>query len=229
MFVSNEVALCLAVVAVAVGMGVWALAEGPGGSEKAMAVTTLPPVKTTGGMSLAEALQNRRSQRKFSDKALSQEQLGQLCWAAQGITDERRGYRSSPSAGALFPMTLWVADAQGLYEYVPQGHVLRLVRQGDIRDKLAQGCYGQGCVKQAALVMVIAMDTSIIARKYAGKAEMYCLLEAGHIGQNILLQATALGLGAVPVGAFEEAKVNTVLALPKELRTAYIVPVGNSG
>jgi SagB-type dehydrogenase family enzyme len=189
----------------------------------------LPSPRTVDDLSVAEALARRRSHREFADKELSIEQLGQLCWAAQGITDHESGLRTAPSAGALFPLTVFVVDARGVYEYQPERHLLRCHFVGDIRKKLQAAALDQTCVGSAPACLIIAMDAGRTASKYGNRAERYCLLEAGHVAQNILLQATALELVSVPVGAFTDGELVGVLRLPSNLRPVYLLPVGYPG
>ncbi len=175
---------------------------------------------------MTEVLAQRRSIREFVDGALSAIAISQLCRAAQGITDPREGLRAAPSAGALYPMTIFIADAGGVYEYRPDGHALHRRVIGDVRPKLQAAALNQSCVGEAPLCMAIAMNVRRTAVKYGPWAERYCLMEAGHIAQNVLLQATALGLAGVPVGAFETADVAAALALPETLEPVYLLPVG---
>jgi len=152
--------------------------------------------------------------------------VAQLCWAAQGITDQAGGGRTAPSAGALYPLTVFVVDAAGLGEYEPRLHALRDVLSGDIRGELQAAAHDQPWVGAAPVCLVIAMDVGQTAAKYGRRAERYCLLEAGHAAQNVLLQATALGLGGVPVGAFDDDRVSDLLRLPRNLRPVYLIPLG---
>ncbi|MHC5022582.1 MAG: SagB/ThcOx family dehydrogenase [Planctomycetota bacterium] len=178
-------------------------------------------------MSLARALAERRSCREFADRPLSARALSLLCWSAQGITEPREGFRSAPSAGGVLPVTLLVADREGVWTYEPDDHAVVRSIDGDRRRELRSESLDQACVSDAAACFVIVADVAKMARKYDADAERYCLFEAGHIAQNILLQATALGLGAVPVGAFDEAGAARVLDLPARLRPLYMVPVGH--
>jgi len=189
-------------------------------------VVDLPAPKTVGSVSVAEALARRRSHREFADERLSIETVAQLCWAAQGITDVARGFRTAPSAGALFPITVFVADSDGAYEYRPDRHQLRRVVSGDVRKKLQAAALGQSSVGSAPVCMVITFDVARTASKYGRRAERYCLLEAGHVAQNVLLQATALGVVGVPVGAVEEKRVAETLELPRRLSPVYLLPLG---
>jgi SagB-type dehydrogenase family enzyme len=177
-------------------------------------------------MTLSEALARRRSVREFAQKRLEPGQIAQLCWAAQGITEKGEGFRTAPSAGALYPITVFTVDHEALQEYDPKAHSLRQVIAGDLRGNLQAAAHDQSCVGSAPLCLVIAIDINKSAVKYGDRAERYCLLEAGHVAQNVLLQATAMGLGGVPVGAFDDQRVSTVLRLPKRLRPVYLLPLG---
>jgi SagB-type dehydrogenase family enzyme len=177
-------------------------------------------------MSLEEAVNSRRSVREFATRPLTAEQLSQLCWAGQGITEPRTGLRAAPSAGALYPIELYLVTAEGVDQYVPHRHALTRHKEGDVRSSLQAACLDQECVGQASLAVVIAAVESRTARKYGQRAERYCLIEAGHVAQNILLQAVALGLGGVPVGACDDAKVARVLDLPKDHAVLYVLAVG---
>ncbi|MHC4094251.1 MAG: SagB/ThcOx family dehydrogenase [Planctomycetota bacterium] len=178
-------------------------------------------------MSLEKAIAHRRSVREFSSTPLAIEQISQLCWAGQGITDRADGFRAAPSAGALFPIELYVVTADRVDHYRPAGHRLKPHLDGDVRRSLQQAALHQEPVGEAPVCLVIAAVVERTAGKYGKRAERYCFTEAGHVAQNILLQATALGLGGVPVGAFEDQKVAKVLKLPKAQRVLYLLPIGH--
>ncbi len=217
----NEIALwtCLMLLALAVPVGV---------SPQLETVRCAAP-KTRGGMSVTEAIATRRSRREFRDQRLTPAEIAHLCWAGQGITDPSQGLRASPSAGALYPMTIFVADADGVWEYLPAEHALRLRIEDDVRARLQRAALNQTCVGDAPVCMLIAMNVGRTARKYGEWAERYCLMEAGHIAQNVLLQATAMKLGGVPVGAFNTERVNSILQLPGKLEVVYLLPLGHPG
>lgn len=189
-------------------------------------VTDLPDPEFGGSMTVAEAVAKRRSHRGFAEWALSVEQVSQLCWAAQGVTAEREGLRASPSAGGLFPMTMFVIDREGMYEYLPHDHALRRIIGGDIRPQLQAASLAQACVGDAPLCLAITADIEHLAAKYGDRAERYCILEAGHIAQNVFLQATAMELVGVPVGAYEDDQVAAALKLPANLTILYLLPLG---
>jgi SagB-type dehydrogenase family enzyme len=189
-------------------------------------ILSLSPPQVCNGMSVEEALAIRRSWREFASQPLSLTEIGQLCWAAQGVTDRNQGYRTAPSAGALFPVTVFVVVENGVYEYEPRNHQLRLIHSSDTRAELQAAALDQACIGTAPCCMVIALDLLRTASKYGRRAERYGLLEAGHIAQNVLLQAIALGLAGVPVGAFEDRKVAALLHLPNSLEPVYLLPLG---
>jgi len=189
-------------------------------------VKALPPPHKAGGLALEEAIAERRSVRAFLDEPLTHEEVGQLCWAGQGITDPRGHFRAAPSAGALYPLELYVVSAGGVDHYEPQKHRLKRHRSGDRRGAVQEAALHQDSVGQAPACFVIAAVVERTARKYGPRAERYCFIEAGHVAQNLLLQATSLGLGGVPVGAFSDKKVARALDLPQGQRVLYLVPMG---
>ena len=189
--------------------------------------TALPPPVQAGQMSLEEAIRRRRSVRQFADKPLTVKQIAQLCWAGQGITDRARGLRASPSAGALYPMELYVVTADGVDHYRPADHALERHLTGDLRRVLQQIGLNQEAIGNAPACVVITAVVERTARKYGQRAERYCFIEAGHVAQNILLQATALRLGGVSIGAFHDAKAAAILKLPRNHRVLYLLPIGH--
>lgn len=182
--------------------------------------------KLKGKLTLEEALEKRRSIRSFTGKGFTIEQISQLAWAGQGITEKQKGFRTAPSAGAIYPIELYVAIPEGLFVYSPVNHSLKKVVNSDVRSRLAEASFGQRWVANAGADFIIAGSERKLAAKYGGKANVYMLLEAGHIGQNILLQAVSLDLGAVPIGAFKAEDVNKICNLPKDLESLYIISVG---
>lgn len=187
---------------------------------------SLPQPRLEGDMSLEQAIASRRSVREFTDEVLSMEEISQLLWAAQGVTDPR-GLRAAPSAGALYPLELYVAVADGAYRYLPQEHALQVVVGEDVRQNLWQAGLRQGALQAAPAIFVVMGVYERTEGKYGGRAERYVKLEAGHAAQNILLQAVTLKLGAVPIGAFYDDQVQDALALPLEHRPLYLIPVGH--
>lgn len=197
-------------------------------SEEALGLAqALPQPRLQGSLSLEEALAQRRSIRSFTAQPLTLAELGQLLWAAQGLTSPS-GLRTAPSAGALYPLEIYVVTAEGVYRYRPQGHQIVLRVAGDVRPALAAAALGQSSVADAPAVIVIAAVYARTAQKYGqARSPRYVDLEAGHAGQNVLLQAVALGLGAVPIGAFHDERVQGTLDLPADEQPLYLIPVGH--
>ena len=189
----------------------------------------LPPAVLTGRMSLEEAIATRRSVREFADTPLTRQQISQLCWAGQGITDPGGALRAAPSAGALYPIELYVVTAEGVDHYQPKNHRLGRHLTGDVRRSLQRAALNQEAIGDAPACVAIAAVVQRTARKYGSRAQRYCFIEAGHVAQNILLQAKALHLAGVPIGAFEDEKVATVLKLPENHRVVYLLPIGHPG
>jgi SagB-type dehydrogenase family enzyme len=186
----------------------------------------LPEPRLKGALSLEEALVQRRSVRSFTEEELALDEISQLLWAAQGITAAWGG-RTAPSAGALYLLEVYVATADGLYHYVPQGHKAIIESHDDLRLKLWEAGLKQDAIRGAPAIFVITAVYERTAKKYGDRAERYVKLEAGHACQNILLQAVALHLGAVPIGAFYDDQVQAALSLPPEHEPLYLIPVGH--
>lgn len=186
----------------------------------------LPPPRLQGTLSLEEALAKRRSVRQFRPDPLNAEQLSQLCWAVQGITHPS-GFRTAPSAGALYPLEVYVVLPQGVYHYNPQRHALTRWQEGDLRAALHAVALRQDAILQAAAVFVITAVYERTEAKYGKqRSPRYVHMEVGHAAQNLLLQAVALGLGSVPIGAFFDEGVQEALKLPTDHRPLYLLPVG---
>ncbi len=185
----------------------------------------LPPPRIPRYPGLAEVIAARRSRRDFARRALSAEEISALLWAGQGITSPG-GLRAVPSAGALHPMTLVLADESGVFRYRAAGHALERLLAGDRRAALAAAALGQSCVAEAAADVVIGADLERLQPEYRDRSERYCLLEAGHVAQNLLLAAAALGLCAVPVGAFDDRRLHDAAALEEGSLALYLVAVG---
>jgi len=191
----------------------------------------LPAVRRDGTLSLERALSLRRSVREFSAVALRTQELAHLAFAAQGVV-ATSGLRTAPSAGALYPLELYVACGNvehltpGVYCYQPLTHRLALVADGDRRHAIATAAWGQDWLEQAAAILVIAAVEWRTTVKYGERGMRYIHMEAGHAAQNVLLQAAALGLGATVVGAFSDAEVKSAAALRRDAQPLSLIPVG---
>lgn len=191
----------------------------------------LPAPRTTGDVGVERALHERRSVREFSGEALSLAQLGQLVWAAQGVT-RAGGYRTAPSAGALYPLELVVVAghveglAAGVHRYDPPTHTLTLVSAGDRRRELAAAALHQDWLRRAPVTLVVAAVVERTARKYGERAERYVAIEAGAAAENAALEAVALGLGTTFVGAFDDGQVAALVGLRAGEQPLLLLPVG---
>jgi SagB-type dehydrogenase family enzyme len=179
----------------------------------------------TGSMPLEQAIAIRRSRRHFLPKSLTLEQISQLTWAAQG-QDSTSRYRTTPSAGATYPLELFVITDEGMFRYLPAKHALEKLADQDLRSRLASAAWGQEFIRAAPMTLVFAADFSRTTGRYGERGVRYVFMETGHAAQNVHLQAEALGLGSVAVGAFDDAAVSTVLSLPRNLEPLYMVAVG---
>jgi len=200
----------------------------PGGTVRGedMNEIRLPKPRTKGVVSVEEAIQKRRSVRSFSAKEVSLEDISQLLWAAQGITDERRGFRSVPSAGAIYPLEVYLVKSDGVFRYDPPTHSLCPISRGNAKGELALACLGQRYVADASIDIVIAADYAKAVSKYGTRGTRYTDMEAGHAAQNVFLVAAVLGLDSVPIGAFADETVSRLLRLPDGVKPLYILPVG---
>jgi len=203
-------------------------------SENGPATIPLPPPSQKGSVSLEEAIAQRRSVRDFVPEPVSQSQLSQILWAAQGISDTRGRYRTVPSAGATYPLEIFVVCggngiegiSEGVYQYNIESHSLALHYEGDVRGELARAALGQEFIHQAPVDIVICAAYSRTLSGYGSRGERYVHVEVGHAGQNIYLQVTALGLATVAIGAFHDDEVREVLRLDKQYKPLYIMPLG---
>lgn len=185
----------------------------------------LPEPTREGAHSLEAALAKRRSRRHYEDRPLTLEQVSQLLWAAQGQTDPR-GRRAAPSAGGCYPLELDVVSAQGVLRYLPDAHALRKRLEGDLRVECAQACSGQMFMAAAPVTFCFSAVYERTTGRYGERGVRYVHMDAGIAAENLHLQAEALGLGSVAIGAFNDDEVARVLGLPAAEKPLYLVPVG---
>ncbi|HEY70014.1 MAG TPA: SagB/ThcOx family dehydrogenase [Anaerolineae bacterium] len=190
-------------------------------------ITKLPEPRQTSETSIEETLRMRRSVRSFSDESLTLKEISQLLWSVQG-TRAKRQRRTAPSAGALYPLEIYAVMATGVHHYDPEQHTLTRILQADVRGELCSASWDQQFVLQAPLTVAITAVYERIAVKYGTERGLrYVYMEVGHAAQNLALQAVALGLGSVPVGAFKDAEVQRVLGVPEDHEPLYLLPVGH--
>lgn len=194
-------------------------------------VIELPEPRLTGDTSVEEALFTRRSIREYRDEPLTLSDVSQLLWAAQGITD-KRGFRTAPSAGALYPLELYLVAGNvtdipaGIYKYSPYKHNLTRIVDGDKRDELSDAALEQECVRRCSAAIVFSAVYERTTGKYGKRGIRYVHIEVGHAAENLHLQAVSLNLGTVAVGAFFDDEVKQIMNLPEDEEPLYIMPVG---
>lgn len=191
----------------------------------------LPDYREHGDTSVEQALLARRSVREYLQESLELGEVSQLLWAAQGIT-RPGGYRTAPSAGALYPLEVYVVAGNvndlppGIYHYQPQEHELILLAEGDRREALSAAALVQEAVKDAAGVLVISAVPDRTTVKYGERGVRYIHMEVGSVAQNVYLQAVPLNLGTVFIGAFYDEEVSQVLKLDDGEIPLCLLPVG---
>jgi len=193
----------------------------------------LPAPQLSGKVSLEETIAQRRSVRRYLKEPLDLSKLSQILWAAQGITHPK-GLRAAPSAGATYPLDIFVLSGDdsvkelpaGIYQYLVDNHSLKLHKAGDFRADLARAALGQSFIIEAPLDIVICAVYQRTCDTYGRRGERYIHMEVGHVGENIHLQAVALGLASVEVGAFQDDEVRKALCLAEEVNPLYIMPIG---
>ncbi|MGA1869341.1 MAG: SagB/ThcOx family dehydrogenase [bacterium] len=203
-----------------------------GNSNMPSIILSLPQPSFESAISIEEALLKRRSIRDYIEGALTLEELSQLLWAAQGIT-EPPFYKTSPSAGALYPLEIYIAAGNvkdlsaGIYHYQPEGHQISLILEGDKRKKLYESALRQSSVREAPAVIIICGVYSRTTKRYHKRGIRYVHMEVGHTAQNICLQAVSLHLGAVVIGAFDDDDIKEVLfSHTTEEEPLYMIPIG---
>lgn len=192
----------------------------------------LPQARVDGDVSLESAIAQRRSIRAYTGAAMPVQHLAQLFWAMQGITSEGQGLRTTPSAGATYPLeTLAVVgnveelDA-GVYRYHPQQHAISKIADGDQRAAVSAAALNQNWMDQAAVIFIVTAVPERTTAQYGERGEAFVKLEAGHAAQNLHLQAQALGYGSTPVGAFDDNDLMKAAGLSGEENPLYLLPVG---
>ena len=184
-------------------------------------------------LTLEGALRQRRSTRIFSSRPLSLDEVSQILWAAQGITDMSSGRRTAPSSGATYPITLYVSANNidnlepGLYRYQGKCHRLRLVKSGNYRQKIFDNAMRQRWAFTANAVIIFSANPSKIAAKYKDHPRDSALFEVGHISQNVYLQCTSLDIGVVAIGGFSRTGMHTLLELPEDEEVVYLNLIGH--
>jgi len=204
-------------------------------STQAAEAIKLPQPSSQGRMSVEEALSKRRTVRHFARRELDLAQVSQFLWGTDGTSDPR-GLRTAPSAGATYPLELYLVVgersvkglAPGLYRYLPGSHTLELTQKGDLRAAVARACLHQTWMAEAPVMVIFAAEYRRCMARYGERGVRYTHMEVGHAGQNLFLQAEALGLACGIVGAFQDRTLQEILKLPSSHEPLLVMPVGYS-
>lgn len=189
-------------------------------------IVQLTEPRLSGPISFEDALAKRRSVRLFSSQELKNTQISQLAWAGQGITEPQQGLRTAPSTGRVYPIDLYFATQDGFFVYRPGNHTLEQISQQDIRGDLAVAVSMQEPVTRAGCYIILAGSVRKLMPQFRNKASTYMLIEAGHIAQNIQLQAVCLDLGSVAISSFDTRNIERICRLTRNIEPLSIICVG---
>jgi len=194
----------------------------------------LPTKRLNEQISLAKTLEKRSSCRYFNEESLTLQDLSNILWAAQGITDKRYSLRRTvPSAGAVYPIEMYISIRKegvheldkGIYRYISETHSLEKVSESDITEDLSNACYNQEFITKASFNILLASNNQRTRELYNERGDRYVMMEAGSITQNIYLEAVESNLGTVFIGAFDDALIKSLFGIEKLMPLA-IMPVG---
>ena len=186
-------------------------------------------------ISLAETLERRRSIRRFKKESLSLEEVSTLLYYSLGVKGSSWGIplRMFPSAGALQPIEAYLQVNKvdglnpGIYHYEPDEHILILLKKGDFKREMYLYTLQQDHVRDASINIILTLVLSRTQSKYGYRAYRYALLDTGHVGMNIYLVSTSMGLGTCAVGAYYDRDIDRLLDLDGVSETSMIIyPVG---
>jgi SagB-type dehydrogenase family enzyme len=194
----------------------------------------LPKPKAEGGMPVEEAIRRRRSVREYLRKPITLDQLSQVLWAAQGVTDAQSGHRAAPSPGAKYTLELYVFTREGgmtglpagLYHYEPATHSITRVKTGDYTMALQSAARDQEQVGKAAAIIAVTGVFERATAKYGERGIQYALQESGSAGENIYVESTAIGLGTVMMGSFDDDQVGRLIGTKKGEKPLLLMPLG---
>lgn len=248
MSTKGRIALIILIILLAITIAylIWPKSENTGigitpGNNSAISasIIKLPNPEIGTSVSVEEAIQKRRSVRRYTNESISLQDVSQILWAAQGITDTSTNFRAAPSAGHTYPLEVYILVgkngvsglSEGVYHYVPSTHSLEKILDKDVRSDLSQAANGQPWVKEAPVNIIITGNYQKMMDKYKDKtlSTRFTDMEAGHVGQNIYLEVEARNLATVALGSFKDDQVHSILHIPESETTLYIFPVGHSG
>ncbi len=240
MSTKGKIALLILIILLAVTILYLIWPKSYGGEERVVMEGTidLPTPQITGDKSVEQAINDRRSIRRFTNEPLTLQDISQLLWAAQGITNKNTNFRAAPSAGHTFPLEVYVLVGkggvkglnEGLYHYNPFNNTLEQILDNDARSELSQAANGQEWVKEAPVNIIITGNYQKMIDKYKDEklSTRFVDMEAGHVGENIYLEVESRNLATVALGSFKDDQVHQILKIPDNEKTLYIFPVGHS-
>ncbi len=196
----------------------------------------LPMPSLDGDTSVERALANRRSIREYTDAPITLHELSQILWAAYGVTETRYGFKTTPSAGATYPLEVYAVIGRngvatpeggfmepGSYKYDPYSHTLRIVKKGDLIRDLYESALEQEWILEAPVNLVFTAVFERTTKRYGKRGERYVWIEVGHASQNVYLQATAMGLATVAIGAFYDDRIKMIIGASENERVLYMM------
>ena len=195
-------------------------------------IIQLPAPRYDGETSVEKALLQRRSVRSYKKDPLSISDISQILWAAQEVTEKTYGLRTAPSAGALYPLELYLVVTNidglkpGVYKYKPQDHTIKRISEGDKRLDISNAALKQDAIENSSAIVIITAIYERTEVKYGNRSERYVHTEVGHVGQNIYLQSVSLGIGTVMIGAFKDEALKKVLGFAEDEYPLGIMPLG---
>ncbi len=207
----------------------------------AIATIELPEPVLSSDFSIEKVLHERRSVRSYTDQPVTLEEVSQLLWSAYGITYTREGlpdfirggFKTAPSAGARYPLEIYLVAGNvkgllpGIYWYVPEGHVIHRLADGDIRADLQAACLSQKFAGDAPISIVWSAVYERCTENYGERGqERYVCMDLGHSAQNVYLQCGSLGLGTCAIGAFSDDALKKLIGMTEAEAPLYVMPVG---
>ena len=184
----------------------------------------LPKPNFKGKKSLDECIYERESVRNYRDKEIEIEKISQILWASQGKKGQKR---TVPSAGATYPLEIYVnMKDNGFFHYNLEKHRLELITKDDLSENLAEASWNQRFIAESYIVVIMCAEFSRTTQRYGQRGRRYVFIEVGHCAQNVHLEVVALSLVSVPIGAFDDDKIKTILNIPKNIEPLYIIPIG---
>ncbi len=192
---------------------------------------SLPEPTFMSNTSIENALLSRRSMRIFKPESLSIEEISQLAWAAQGVNDPR-GFRTSPSAGAFYPINLYIVTQnvenlpKGIYKYKAEEHELIQIASEENASQFFNSITTQYSLKNPAAIFIFSAKVEQIIASYGSFGKKFLYMEAGHTTQNLYLQTTSLEIGTTMIGGVNEKEIRQALNMSSYEHPLCMMPVG---